>query len=74
MGGGDPNLDFGPPFMELLGRPIIGLRGHNNFLSRNGTCCGGGEICLMGKELGECLPEVLLVLDKLLDSSFPIHC
>ena len=74
MGGGDPNLNLGPPLMKLLWRPIIGLRGCNNFLSRNETCCCGDSIGLVSKELGECLPEVLLVLDELLNSSFPIHC
>ena len=74
VSGHDPDLDFGPPFMELLGRPIIGLRGRDNLLSRNGTCCSGGNICLVGEELGKCLPKVLLILDKLLDHSFPIHC
>ena len=73
MGGGNPNLSFGPPFVELLGRPVIGLRGCNNFLCRNGTCCGRGDIGLVGEELGESLPEVLLVLDELLNGSFPIH-
>ena len=28
----------------------------------------------MGKELGKHLPKVLLILDELLDCSFPIHC
>ena len=28
----------------------------------------------MGEELDKCLPEVLLILDELLDCSFPIHC
>ena len=74
MSGHDPDLDLGPPFVELLRRPIVGLRGRDNRLSRNGTCCSGGDIHLVGKELGECLPEVLLILDKLLDCSFPIHC
>ena len=74
MGGGNPNLNFGPPLMELLGRPVIGLRGGNNFLCRNGTCGSGGNIGLVGEELGESLPEVLLVLDELLNGSFPIHC
>ena len=74
MGGRDPDFDLGPPFMELLGRPVIGLRGHDNFLSRNGTCCSRGDIRLVGEELGECLPKVLLILDELLDSPFPIHC
>ena len=72
MGGGNPNLNLGPPFMELLGRPIIGLRGHNNFLCRNAGC-SRDSICLVGKELGKCGAEVLLVLDELLDCSFPIH-
>ena len=74
MSGHNPDLDFGPPLMELLGRPIIGLRGHNNFLCRNGTCCSRGNILLVGEKLGKCLPEVLLILDKLLDRSFQIHC
>ena len=74
MGGRNPNLNLGPPLVKLLGRPIIGLRGHVNFLCRNSACCGRGDIGLVGKELGECLPEVLLVLDKLLDCSLPIHC
>ena len=74
MGGGNPNLNFGPPLMELLGRPIIGLRGHSNFLCRNGTCCSGGDIGLVSEELGKCLPKVLLILDELLDGSFPVHC
>ena len=60
--------------MKLLWRPIIGLRGCNNFLCRKGTCCSGGNIGLVGEELGESLPEVLLVLDELLNGSFPIHC
>ena len=74
MGGRDPDLDLRPPFVKLLWRPIIGLRGHDNFLSRNGACCGRGEICLVGEELGECLPKVLLILNELLDGPFPIHC
>ena len=71
VGGGNPDFDLGPPLRELLGRPIIGLRGHDNFLCRKGTC--GGDVGLVGEELGEGLPEVLLVLDELLDCSFPIH-
>ena len=74
MGGCNPDLDLRPPFVKLLWRPIIGLRGCDNFLSRNGTCCGGGDIGLVSEELGKCLPEVLLVLDELLNGSFPIHC
>ena len=74
MGGGNPDLDFGPPLVELLGRPIIGLRGRNNFLCRNGTGRTGDCICCMGEELGKCCAEVLLVLDELLDCCFPIHC
>ena len=70
MGGGNPDLDLGPPLMELLGGAVIGLRGCNNFLCRNSR----REICLMGKELGECLAEVLLVLNELLYGTFPIHC
>ena len=73
VGGGNPNLNLGPPLMKLPGRPIIGLRGHDNFLCRNGTCCSGGNIGLVSEELGKRLPEVLLVLDELLDHSFPIH-
>ena len=73
MGGGNPDFDLGPPLVKFLGRPIIGLKGCDNLLCRNGTCCGRGDICLVGKELGKCLPEVLLVLDELLDHSFPIH-
>ena len=72
MGGGNPNLNLGPSLVKLLGRPIIGLRGHVNFLCRKGTC--GADIGLVGEELGKGLPEVLLVLDELLDCSFPIHC
>ena len=72
MGGGDPNLNLGPPLVKLLGRPIVGLRGRNNFLCRKGTC--GAKVGLVGEELGAGLPEVLLVLDELLDCSFPIHC
>ena len=72
MGGGNPNLNLGPPLMKLLGRPIIGLRGCDNFLCRKGTC--GANIGLVGEELGKGLPKVLLVLDELLDCSFPIHC
>ena len=51
--------------MELLGRPVIGLRGRDNFLCRKGTC--GASIDLVSEELGKGLPEVLLVLYKLLD-------
>ena len=74
MSGHDPDLDLGPPLVKLLRGAVVQLRGRNNFLSRNSACCGRGNIGLVGKELGECLPEVLLVLDKLLDRSFPIHC
>ena len=74
MGGRDPDFDLRPPLVKLLWRSIIGLRGRDNLLCRNGTCCGGGDIGLVGKELGKCLPKVLLVLDELLDRSFPIHC
>ena len=74
MGGRNPNLNLGPPFMKLLWRPIVGLRGCVNFLCRKGTCCGGGNIGLVGEELGKSLPKVLLVLDELLNSSFPICC
>ena len=59
--------------MELLGRAIIGLRGCNNLLLRNSTRHSWDCICHVGKELGECLPEVLLILDKLLNHCFPIH-
>ena len=38
------------------------------------ACCGGGDICLVGEELGKCLPKVLLILNELLDGPFPIHC
>ena len=51
MGNCDPDLDLGPPFVELLGRPIIVLKGHNNLLSMNGTCGGRGDIGLVGEEL-----------------------
>ena len=71
MGGGNPNFNLGPPLVKLLGRPIVGLRGHDNFLCRKGTC--GADVGLVGEELGEGLPEVLLVLNELLDCSFPIH-
>ena len=70
----DPNLDLGPPLMELLGRAVIGFRGCNNFLQRKGACSSGHDICLMHEELGKCNSEVLLVLDELLNSCFPIHC
>ena len=73
MGCVDPNLDFGPPFVELLWRPIIGLRGCDNFLWRKGACSSRCDICLVCEELGECCSEVLLVLDELLHSCFPIH-
>ena len=72
MGGGNPNLNLGPPLVELLWRPIVGLRGHDNFLCRKGTC--RADVGLVGEELGKGLPKVLLVLDELLDCSFPIHC
>ena len=72
MGSGDPNLNLGPPLVKLLGRPIVGLRGRDNFLCRKGTC--GADVGLVGEELGKGLPKVLLVLDELLDGSFPIHC
>ena len=72
MGGGNPNFNFGPPLVKLLGRPIVGLRGRDNFLCRKGTC--GADVGLVGEELGKGLPEVLLVLDELLDCSFSIHC
>ena len=74
MGGHDPDIDLGPPLVKLLWGAIIGLRGCDNFLSRNSACCSRGDIGLVGKELGECLPKVLLVLDKLLDHSLPTHC
>ena len=74
MGGRDPDFDLRPPLMKLLQGAIVRLRGCDNFLSRNSACCGRGDIGLVGKELGECLPEVLLILDELLDCSFPIHC
>ena len=72
MGGGDPNLNLGPSLVKLLGRPIVGLRGRNNFLRRKGTC--RADIGLVGEELGKGLPKVLLVLDELLDCFFQIHC
>ena len=72
MGGSDPDFDLGPPLVKFLWGAVIRLRGCDNFLSRNGTCCGG-SICLMGKELGKCLPKILLVLYELLDCAFPIH-
>ena len=72
MGGGNPDFDLGPPLVKFLQGAVVQLRGCDNFLSRNGTCCGGG-ICLVGKELGKCLPEILLVLYELLDCTFPIH-
>ena len=71
MGGGNPNFNLGPPLVKLLGRPIVGFRGRDNFLCRKGTC--GADVGLVGEELGEGLPEFLLVLDELLDCSFPIH-
>ena len=71
MGGGNPNFNLGPPLVKLLGRPIVGLRGRDNFLCRKGTC--GANVGLVGEELGEGLPKVLLVLDELLNCSFPIH-
>ena len=73
MGGCDPDLDLRPPFVKPLQGAIVRLRGHDNFLSRNSTCCGGGDIGLVSEELGKCLPEVLLVLNELLHRSFPIH-
>ena len=72
MGASDPDFDLGPPLVKLLQGAIVRLRGCDNFLSRNGTCCGG-SICLVGKELGKCLPKILLVLYELLDCTFPIH-
>ena len=72
MGGRDPDLDLRPPLMKLLWRPVIDLRGCDNFLHRNSAC--GADIGLVGEELGECLPEVLLILNELLDGPFPIHC
>ena len=45
MGGCDPNLDLGPPLMKLLWRPIIGLRGCDNLLSRNGACYRKVVVC-----------------------------
>ena len=73
MGGCDPDLDLRPPLVKLLQGAVVRLRGCDNFLSRNSTCCGGGNVGLVGEELGKGLPEVLLVLDELLDRSFPIH-
>ena len=72
MGGCNPDLNLGPPLMKLLGRPIIGLRGRDNFLCRKGPC--GADVGLVSEELGKGLPEVLLILDELLDCSFPMHC
>ena len=72
MGGRNPNLNLGPPLVKLLGRPIVGLRGRNNFLHRKGT--HGADIGLVSEELSKGLPEVLLILDELLDCSFQIHC
>ena len=74
MSGRNPDLGLRPPLVKLLWGAVVRLRGCDNFLSRNSACCGGGDIGLVGKELGECLPKVLLVLDKLLDCSLPIHC
>ena len=71
MGGCNPDLDLRPPLVKLPWRPVIGLRGHDNFLRRNSTC--GTDIGLVGEELDECLPEVLLILNELLDGPFPIH-
>ena len=68
MGGRDPDFDLRPPLVKPLWRPVIGLRGRDNLLSRNSTCCGRGDIGLVGEELGKGLPKVLL------DRSFPIHC
>ena len=73
MGGGNPNLNFGPPFVELLGRPVIGLRGCDNLLLRNGTRHTWDCICCVGEELGKHCSEVLLILDELLDRCFLIH-
>ena len=74
MGYVDPNLDLGPPLVELLWRPIIGLRGCDNFLWRKGTSSSWANVCLVCEELGKCHAKVLLVLDELLDGCFPIHC
>ena len=71
MGGCDPDLDLRPPLVKLLWRPIIGLRGHRNFLHRNSAC--GTDVSLVGEELGKRLPKVLLILNELLDGPFPIH-
>ena len=68
MGCGDPNLNLGPPLVKLLGRPIVGLRGRDNFLRRKGTC--RANIGLVGEELGKGLSEVLLVLDECNGSVF----
>ena len=73
MGGCDPDLDLRPLLMKLLRGAVVRLRGCNNFLSRNSACCSGCDVGLVGEELGKGLPEVLLVLDELLDRSFPIH-
>ena len=59
--------------MELLWRPIVGLRGHNNLLQRKGACSCQADVCLVHEELGKHGAEVLLVLDELLHSGFPIH-
>ena len=74
MGSVDPDFDLGPPLMEFLQRPIIDLRGHDNFLQRKGAGSSWANVCLMHEELGKCCAEVLLILDELLDSCFPIHC
>ena len=71
MGGCDPDLDLRPSLVKLLWRPIVGLRGHDNFLCRNSAC--GTDIGLVSEELGERLPKVLLILNELLDGPFPIH-
>ena len=73
MGCVDPDLDLGPPLMKLLWGPIIGLRGHNNLLWRKGASSSRCNICLVCEKLGKHSAKVLLVLDELLHSSFPIH-
>ena len=70
MGGRDPDLGLGPPFMKLLWRPIVKFGCRDNFLRMSGP-----SSCLCGDVLLQGIVEGLLPIGELEDDIIPVsHC
>ena len=70
MGGGNPDLGFQPPFVELLWRPIVKFGRWDNLLRMSGPSC-----CLCGNVLLQGVVKGLLSICKLENDIIPVsHC